>query len=91
MCRAEPGQPPLGGGVDPGEQPQQGRLADTVGTHDPDERPRGQHEVDPAQHPGAAEAVPVAHSPEVQGQLEVFSGRASLGRTMTKPSPWSIS
>lgn len=91
MCRAEPGQPPLGGGVDPGEQPQQGRLADTVGTLDPDERPRGQHEVDPAQHPGAAEAVPVAHSPEVQGQLEVFSGRASLGRTMTKPSPWSIS
>lgn len=45
----------------------------------------------PARHPGAAEALPVAHTSRVEDQLEVFSGLASLGRTMTKPSPWSIS
>lgn len=63
--RAAPaaGDPPLGGGVDPGEQPQQGRLPGAVAPFDPDEGPRGQREVDPAQHPGAAEAVPVAHTP----------------------------
>ncbi|GHB52431.1 hypothetical protein GCM10010306_052830 [Streptomyces umbrinus] len=62
----------LGGRVDPGEQPQQGRLAGAVGTLDPRQGARGQREVDAAQHPwGAAETVPAADA--LQQQLAIHA------------------
>lgn len=90
LARPPAGDPALRRGVDAGEQPQQGRLPGAVGALDPDQGVRGQVEVDPAQHPGSAEAVPPAHAS--QPQLAVaFSGLASLGRMITKPSPSSRS
>lgn len=56
------GDPALGGGVDPGEQAQQGRLAGAVGALDADEGAGRHAQLDPAQHPRTAQTVAAAHT-----------------------------
>ncbi len=80
---------PFGRGLDPGDEPQQGGLAAAVAALDADEGAAREFQRDPAQHPGSAPSVAAAHLGQVQCAVTVST--ASLGRTMTKPSPLSFS
>lgn len=82
--------PALAGRVDPGDQPEQGGLSGAVGPGDPDQGACREFEIHSAQYPGAAQSVAAADRLEYQLDA-AFCGTSSLGRTMTKPSPWSIS